>query len=77
MANWIECDYNGTEQQHKKAGMNNRPVNLDHVATYNYEGSDIIFIVPTKDNIRWEFINQETMRLEVARIDEHIVANPR
>jgi len=74
MANWITCNYHGTEQQHKDVGMNNSPVNLDHVAAYNYEGNDIVFVIPTKDNIRWEFINNATMILEFQRINDIITA---
>lgn len=70
MANWINCDYHGTDQQHKNAGMNNRPVNLDLVATYHYgAGNTITFIVPTKDNVQWEFINDAVRKAELERID--------
>lgn len=78
MANWIFCNYHDLEQQHKNVGMyHTNPINLDHVLTYHYEGSDIIFIIPTKDNIRWEFINEAVMRIEFQRINDHIAANPR
>ncbi len=75
MGNWIRANYHGTHEQHARAGIHNKPMNLDHVATfYMTEGSSIVFIVPTKDNILWDFINDAIRDAEYARIDGIIIA---
>ncbi len=69
MANWIECNYHGTEDQHDSQGLNkNVPINLDHVATYFGLENSIDFVIPKEENISWFFVNNETKDLELIRI---------
>ena len=69
MANWIQCSYHDTEQQHARAEINNVPVNLDLAVTIiKVADENIDFIIPTKANITWRFINDAVRNLEYARI---------
>lgn len=73
MALWINCDYHGTKVQHERSGMANQPVNMDLVVSYTLvPNHSIEFIVPTKQNVLWEFINDAVRDAEYQRINDII-----
>ncbi len=68
MANWIKPDYRGLYRDYVK--IKNPPVNLDEIVSYHYEGYKIVFVVPRKENIEWQYLTESLRNEELDRIDK-------